>query len=189
MDWSPIKKATEQWNVQPNLKEYDLTCAAFSWESIRGEMEGLPGEKGINIAHEAVDRHADGPHCGHLALRWLASDGRVMDFTYGGLREQSNRFANILKELGLKKGERVSALTGRLPELYVAALGTLKKGGVFCPLFSAFGPDPIYQRLHRGDARVLVTTERLYREKVAPLRGMLPQLRHVLLVNYFAPNY
>ena len=76
----------------------------------------------------------------------------------------------MLDALGVKRGERVFVLAGRIPELYVAALGTLKHGAVFCPLFSAFGPEPIEQRLRLGDARVLVTTTALYRRKVAELR-------------------
>ena len=78
-------------------------------------------------------------------------------------------------------GERVFSLLGRVPELYVAALGTLKAGRVFSPLFSAFGPEPVKARMEIGDARVLVTTEAYYRRKVAPWRQELPGLRHVLL--------
>ena len=73
-------------------------------------------------------------------------------------------------------------LAGRLPELYVAALGTLKYGGVFCPMFSAFGPEPIRARMTIGRARVLVTTETLYRRKVAALRAQMPDLAHVFLI-------
>jgi acetyl-CoA synthetase len=113
----------------------------------------------------------------------MGKDGTVRDFTYGDLQAQTNRFANVLRHLGVHKGDCVFALAGRIPELYIAALGTLKQGGIFCPLFSAFGPEPIYQRLHRGDATVLVTTERLYTQKVAGLRARLPQLQHVLLVD------
>jgi acetyl-CoA synthetase len=76
----------------------------------------------------------------------------------------------------------VYVLAGRIPELYVAALGTLKSQGIFCPLFSAFGPEPIRARLAIGQARVLVTTEALYHRKVAALRGHLPSLEHVILI-------
>ena len=79
------------------------------------------------------------------------------------LRSVTNRFANVLAELGVGAGDRVFVLAGRIPELYVAALGTLKNRAVFCPLFSAFGPEPIRARLAIGEARVLVTTESLYR--------------------------
>ena len=74
------------------------------------------------------------------------------------------------------------SLLGRVPDLYAAALGSLKYGAVFSPLFSAFGPEPVRQRLALGDARVLVTTEALYRRKVEALRAGLPGLAHVLLV-------
>ncbi|NOQ52922.1 MAG: AMP-binding protein, partial [Desulfuromonadaceae bacterium] len=164
MDWPPIKKSPSSWRLQPNLIDYQQTCADFSWDKVRQELDGLPDGRGLNIAHEAVDRHAAGAGQSQVALRWLGKDGQVKDFTYGDLKAQSNRFANVLKTLGVGKGERVFSLSGRIPELYFAALGTLKNISVFCPLFSAFGPEPIAQRLERGDARVLVTTERLYRK-------------------------
>jgi len=178
-----IEKRLDSWPVQPGLPEYDKVCAGFSWDELRRALDGLPGGKGLNIAHEAVDRHADGPLHHHLAVRWLGSDGSVQDFTYGDLKRQTSRFANILKNLGLGKGDTVCVLAGRIPELYIAALGTLKNRSVFCPLFSAFGPEPVYQRLSRGDASVLVTTERQYGQKVAGFLERLPVLRYVLLVD------
>ncbi|HEY5865019.1 MAG TPA: acetate--CoA ligase [Candidatus Tectomicrobia bacterium] len=183
MPWEPIRKSSQTWSVPPHLQDYQQTCATFSWEAVRGALEGLPEGRGLNIAHEAVDRHANGTRRDHLALRWLGKDGSVGDFTYGDLQAQSNRFANVLASLGVGKGDRVFALAGRIPALYIAALGTLKHTSVFCPLFAAFGPEPIYQRLSRGDATVLVTTERLYTQKVAGLRPRLPHLRHVLLTD------
>jgi acetyl-CoA synthetase len=80
------------------------------------------------------------------------------------------------------KSERVFILSGRIPELYISALGTLKNGNVFCPLFSAFGPEPISQRIGIGDGRMLITTVALYKRKVAELRGSLTSLEHVLLI-------
>ena len=183
MDWQPIKKFPSAWRIQPNLIDYQNTCADFSWDAVRRELDGLPDGRGLNIAHEAVDRHAVGAGRFRVALRWLGKDGQVKDFTYDDLKAQSNRFANVLKTLGLGKGERVFSLSGRIPELYFAMLGTLKNISVFCPLFSAFGPEPIAQRLERGDARVLVTTERLYRKKVSALRSSLPKLQYVLLAD------
>ncbi len=164
--------------------DYADAIAGLSWEAIRSELHGLPDGKGLNIAHEAVDRHADGVLHNHVALRWLGSQGSTREFTYGELKGQSNRFANILKGLGIGKRDTVSVLlAGRIPELYIAALGILKNTSVFCPLFSTFGPEPIYQRLSKGDAKVLVTTERYYRQKVSQLRDTLPKLQHVLIVD------
>ncbi|HXV98540.1 MAG TPA: AMP-binding protein [Anaerolineae bacterium] len=112
MDWKPIKKSVTPWAVQPNLLDYEQTRVTFSWEAIQQELDGLPGGKGLNIAHEAVDRHANGPQRDNLAIRWLGKDGTVRDFTYSNLKEQSNRFANVLRRLGLGKGGRVFVLAG-----------------------------------------------------------------------------
>ncbi len=180
--WETIRKRPEQWSVLPNLRDYDRTAATFTWETARQQLEGLPGGRGLNIAHEAVDRHAAGVRREHVALRWLGKRGDRRDLTFAELSALSGKFANVLQGLGVGKGDAVFALTGRIPELYIAALGTWKNRGVFCPLFSAFGPEPIAQRLRRGDARVLVTTEALYKSKVAGIREALPHLEHVLLV-------
>ena len=183
MLWTPIKKAIGSWETPPNLLDYERTCSDFSWDGIRGELNGLPDGGGLNIAHEAVDRHAEGSLKNHLALRWLGSGDRVRDFTYTELKILTNRFANVLRGLGVGRGDTVAVLAGRIPELYWGALGTLKNNSVFCPLFSAFGPEPVFQRLSRGEARVLLTTEDQYRKKIGPQRENLPRLAHVLLVD------
>lgn len=95
------------------------------------------------------------------AIRWLRRDGGVEELSYRALQERPNRFANVLTELGIERGERLFCFTGRIPGLYAVALGTLKRGCVFSPLFSAFGPEPARQRLELGDARVPVTTASL----------------------------
>ncbi len=183
MLWEPIRKNPDAWRFRPHLLDYGKTCAEFSWAEVRRELDGLPGGKGLNIAHEAVDRHMGGPKQDRLAMRWLGKDGAVRDFTFADLSRESSRFANVLRKLGVGKGERVFVLAGRIPELYFAVLGTLKNGSVICPLFSAFGPEPIRQRLERGDACIMVTTKRLYEKKVAGLLERLPQLKHILLTD------
>jgi acetyl-CoA synthetase len=129
-----------------------------------------------------VDRHAAGPRRDHVALRWLGKKGEIREFTYGELARRSDLFAGVLRDLGVVERDRVFAMTGRIPELFIAALGTWKNGSVFCPLFSAFGPEPIRQRLSLGEAKVLVTTAALYEKKLASLRDALPRLEHVILV-------
>ncbi|MFB9905409.1 acetate--CoA ligase [Allokutzneria oryzae] len=181
MGWEPIHK-DRAGTVTSNLADYERTCAEFSWAAARRELSGLPGGRGLNIAHEAVDRHAEGDRGEHVALRCRGRNGRVTDVTYAELRRATNRFANVLRGLGVGKGDRVCTLLGRVPELYVTALGTLKNTSVYTPLFSAFGPEPIRQRLRLGDVQVLVTTPELYRRRVAAVRDSLPALRHVLLV-------
>jgi acetyl-CoA synthetase len=182
MPWENIEKQDACFEVAPNLESYAEACAAFSWQAARGELDGLPGGS-LNIAHEAVDRHRASGRGKWLAIRWLGKDGTRRSFTYCELARLTNRFANVLAGLGIGKGDRVFGLAGRIPELHIAVLGTLKNGSVFAPLFSAFGPDPIRSRMELGDARVLVTTEALYRKKVMAWRQTLPRLAHVLLAD------
>jgi len=177
-----IKKAVPDRAVPPNLSDYEVARRTFSWTQARAELDGLPNGQGLNIAYETVDRHARGLRRDHLAIRWLGKNGQILDYTYGKLHELTNRFAGALRNLGVRKGDRVYVLAGRIPELYVAALGTLKHRAVFCPLFSAFGPEPIRARLTIGKAKALVVTESLYERRVKALRPSLPFLEHVLLV-------
>jgi acetyl-CoA synthetase len=180
-DRGVIDKPRAGWGVPPNLLDYDDACASFDWDlARRQELDGLPGGTGVNIAHEAVDRHV-ATRGGKVALRCVGKGGTVRDLTYQQLADDSNRFANVLASLGIARGERVFVLADRVPELYVAAIGTLKNRSVFCPLFSAFGPEPIRARLTKGAGVVLVTTAELYRRKVAAMRDSLPGLRHILL--------
>ena len=167
----------------PNVLDYDTELARFTWDQARRRLDGLPGGRGLNIAHEAVDRHATGPAGDRVAIRWIARNGTTTEATYADLARRTNQFANALRDLGIGKGDRVFTLLGRVPEVYVTALGTMKNTSVFCPLFSAFGPEPIRERLHRGDGRVLVTTPALYRRKVEGIRESLPALEHVVLVD------
>ena len=179
MWWEGITKAGSALGSF-NLADYERACEEFSWARARSEMGGLPGG-GLNIAYEAVDRHAAGARADAVALRCVGRLGGVTEYSYRDLRAQTNRFANLLRSLGAGRGDRVFSLLGRVPELYVAALGTLKNASVFCPLFAAFGPGPIRDRMLLGDARVLVTSPRLYERKVAAIRAELPGLKHVLI--------
>ena len=181
MEYDPIIKTSESASTA-NLRDYDTACADFSWDDARRLIDGLP-EGGLNIAHEAIDRHVLAGYGAQVALRWISKSGDRMVFTYQELSELTNRFANVLRSCGLEKGARIFSLLGRTPELYIAALGTLKAGCVFCPLFSAFGPEPIYSRMEIGGANALITTSRLYKRKISALRDRLPKLGTVMLTD------
>jgi acetyl-CoA synthetase len=172
--------------ARANLQNYDELLRTFSWADARALLDGLPGG-GLNIAHEAVDRHVLAGRGGKLALRCIGRDDRISDFTYAELCEETNRFANVLAAADIGKGNCVFALLGRVPALYIAALGALKNGSVFSPLFSAFGPDPIKARMSIGSAKALITSEALYRRKVEPWRKELASLEHVFLTDCAGP--
>jgi acetyl-CoA synthetase len=147
-------------DTAPNLDDYDAVRERFSWQAAWEMLDGLPAG-GINMAHEAVDRHVTHGRGDRVALRWLGKDGSTRDITYAELAGQSSRWANALDDLGVEAGASVFTLLGRVPALYVAVMGALKHRNVVSPLFSVFGPEPIRQRLQLGHGRVLVTTPSL----------------------------
>ena len=181
MEWERIHKGSDD-RVGANLLDYDEYARTFSWMQVRTLLDGLPGG-GLNIAHEAVDRHVRAGRGDRLALRWIGRDDRIREFRYSALGAAMNRFANVLAQRRVSKGDRVFSLLGRIPELYIAALGTLKNGSVFSPLFSAFGPEPIKARMTIGNAKALLTSEAFYRRKIEPWRRELVCLEHVFLTD------
>src|SRR5674476_1314795 len=140
-------------------------------EEARHWVDGLPGGC-LNIAHEDVDRHADGGLADQVALRFLDRTHPTQELTYAKLRELTDAFAIALRTVGVSPGERVSTLLNRSPALYVTALGSIKNGSVYCPLFPAFGPEPVRERLALGSVRGLVTDPEAYQRKVAPIRDL-----------------
>ena len=175
-----IKKTLANLPLAPNWLDSVQAREAFSWQVEANALAGLPGG-GLNLAYEAVDRHAQGERRRHTALRILDRNGGSCDISYAQLSILTNRFANVLKKLGVMPGERLFVLCGRGLELYLGVLGGLKLGCVVSPLFCAFGPEPIETRMRLGEGSVLLTSETLYRRKVAAIRERLPALKHVLL--------
>ncbi|MDV7142150.1 acetate--CoA ligase [Tropicimonas sp. TH_r6] len=170
-----------------SLPDPDETRKTFTWDIAEAMLDGLP-DGGLNIAHEAVDRHVLADNGAQVAIRWLGKGDAREDITYRDLAERTSRFANVLTAHGLERGESVFGLMGRVPELYVTALGTLKAGLVFTPLFSAFGPEPIRTRMEIGAAKVLVTTATLFKRKIAKWVDEIPTLKLVLIVGEEAPE-
>ena len=162
------------------------------WEQTRRELglDAGPGPGDCNIAVQIVDRHVDRGRGGEIAMRFIAADrvDECTDLTYDDLLDRSARVAGVLLRLGLRPGDTVSLLAGRVPLLYVSALGVWRAGGVACPLFAAFGPEPVRQRLELGECRFLVTTSSIYRRKIASIRSGLPLLEHVLVIDVDAAD-
>ncbi len=171
-----------------HLDDYDADRRTFRWNDEWARLDGLAERAGINIAHEAVDRHGFGARAEQVALRLLARNGEPRSVTYRELALATNRFANVLATLGVQRGERIVVVSGRGLAVFVAVLGCLKRQVVACPVFSAFGPEPIRQRLELSDAVAVVTTAELYQRKITGIRDQLPNLRHVLVSGGRAPE-
>jgi len=179
MDYEPIKK--DQTRAKPNLEDYGRIREEFRWEDMEDQLEGLEGG-GLNIAHEAIDRHIKTPNRDKVALYWVNQDDEREEYTFYDLYRQTNKFANVLKQLGAEKGDRVFTYADRLPETYISLLGALKTGCVIGPLFSAFGPEPVKDRLADCEAKILITTTRLIKV-INEIRDDLPALETIIIIN------
>ena len=160
-----------------HLADYDATYNGFKWEDVHQEFDWSRTGK-VNMAHEAIDRQLTRGRRNKLALIYTDRE-RTSRFTFEDMSLQSNRFANVLRKLGVVKGDRVFVFLGRRPELYVAILGILKIGAIPSPLFEAFMEDAVRDRMSNAEAVALVTSPALL-DRVP--QWELPTLKHVLLV-------
>ncbi|MCH8087963.1 MAG: AMP-binding protein, partial [Chloroflexi bacterium] len=182
MDYPVIHKpALEEMKVKPNIQDYHESQRDFSWDRLKKELDGLEGG-GLNLAYEAIDRHVKKGKGEKVAFYWEGAKGEEEVYTFAQFKVQSDKFANVLQGLGVEKGDRVFIYMDRIPELYFAFFGILKAGAIAGPLFSAFGPDPVRDRLLDSGAKVLVTSPNL-RAKISGILGDLPDLKHVIVVN------
>lgn len=132
--------------------DYQAFYDAFSPDLVEAEFSGSFSD-GLNACVECVDRHPSE----NVALRYERADGAAGALTFGALKEGASRFANLLTSNGVKPGDRVAGLLPRGPELLIVIFGALRAGAVYQPLFTAFGPKAITQRLNGSHAKVVVT--------------------------------
>ena len=177
----PIPKRVADLKVTPNIVDYDAARRGFSWDAMYRELSWLP-DGCLNKAHECIDRHAQGARAQKPAMLWEGKGGETETYTFADFARETNKFANVLDSLGVTKGDRVFLFMDRVPECYVGVFGALKVGAVAGPLFSAFGPEPVKDRLLDSGAKVLVTQPHL-RKKIAEILPQLPDLKYVVVVN------
>lgn len=172
-----MKIIKKKIKVKPNLKNYENVYKKFRWSSIK-ELEFFDGR--INAAYNAVDRHTKTWRKNKIALYWEGVD-KEEKYTYRELSELSNKFANVLKKLRIKKGDRVFIFLPRVPELYIAFLGTLKIGAIAGTLFAAFGPNALKDRLQNSEAVAIITNNEL-KKNVYEIKRYT-KLKHVIIID------
>ncbi|MGC8228812.1 acetate--CoA ligase [Pseudobacillus badius] len=167
-----------------NLKDYDELSASFDWKEAENHFSWSETGK-INIAYEAIDRHAESGLKQKVALYYRDAD-RNEKYTFEEMKEYTNKAANVLKTAGgVEKGDRVFIFMPRSPELYFAVLGAIKAGAIVGPLFEAFMEGAVRDRLEDSSAKVLVTTPELI-DRV-PVNE-LPALEKVFIVGGSVPS-
>jgi len=181
VDYSEIRKpSVSEMELMANLTKESELVPEFNWQELYKKI-GARGDK-FNIAYLAIDSHCQTSRKDKIALYWEGASGEQETYTFDQLRVLTNKFANALSSLGVNKGDRVFIFAERIPELYVAVFGILKLGAVVGPLFSAFGPDPIRDRLLDSGAKILVTTPKL-KSKISSILKDLPDLEYVITIN------
>ncbi|MEF3306950.1 acetate--CoA ligase [Paenibacillus sp. GYB003] len=169
-----IVKATA---TDANLKNYEEARRTFDWTEVEKQFSWYTTGK-VNMAYEAIDRHVEAGLGDKVAL-YYSDAARDEAVTYKQMKTNSNKFGNVLRKLGVTKGDRVFIFMPRSPELYYALLGTIKIGAIVGPLFEAFMEQAVRDRLEDSEAIAIVTTPALLpRVPVAAL----PHLKHVILV-------
>jgi acetyl-CoA synthetase len=141
--------------------------SSFSWDQLWALFDG--DDQRLNITHECLDRHD--PE--RVAARIAYADGRLEELSFGAIATQASRFAHLLEEMGIAKGERVGVMVEPSLAFYAAMFGTIKRGAVAVPLYTLFGPDAIRDRLDDCQASLLVTDR--------PANEVLEQLPYQLL--------
>ncbi len=153
----------------------------FSWADVYDRLDWLP-DGGLNIAHEAINRHSACSRADDAALVWMGRGGEREEYTFGDLSRLTARFGNLLRSLEIDKGDRICTALGRLPETYVALLGTLRAGAVAVPLPPGSGPDAIKRTMLDTKAKVLLTDPQTRLSMYAAVFEMF-DLQHIVVVN------
>ena len=174
------KIITKKLKFTPNLLDYEEKARNFSWSEAKKEISWSASGK-LNAAFNAVDRHTEDRWKNKIALYWEGENGERKKYTFLELSLLSSQFANFLKSLGVKRGERVFFFLPRVPELFYGFLGVLKIGAVAGTLFSAFGAQALKDRLGNSDAKILVTNKELYK-RVEKIEKDLPKLKKIILI-------
>ncbi|TDM46219.1 acetate--CoA ligase [Macrococcoides goetzii] len=162
-----------------NLKDYEKTYENFDWKEIEKHLSWSETGK-VNMAYECIDKHVEDGYGDKVALLYKDAS-RNESYTFKEMMENSNKAANVLvKEAGVKKGDRVFIFMPRSPELYFALLGTLKIGAIVGPLFEAFMEKAVKDRLENSEASVIITTNSLLGR--IP-QSELPHLQHIVVID------
>lgn len=149
--------------------DYQKTIENFNLETVAKQY--LSGSmQAVNACYECCDRHADSDA---IALYWYAKDGRKEQYSFRELKKYSTQFASFLKSQGVRKGDRISGLLPRTPELIITILATWRIGAVYQPLFTAFGPKAIEHRIQLAQSK-LVVTDLANREKLSEINNCPP---------------
>jgi len=171
----------------------DLLDWIEPWEAVldwdRPYAKWFAGGK-LNVSANCLDRHVEAGHGDQVAFHWEGEGGDTRTVTYRELLDETARFANVLKSLGVAKGDRVAIYMGMVPEIAVAMLACARIGAPHSVVFGGFSSDSLRDRINDAEATVLVTADGAWRRgSVVPLKEIAdealaatPSIRHVVVL-------
>ncbi|HZU81202.1 MAG TPA: acetate--CoA ligase, partial [Acidimicrobiales bacterium] len=144
----------------------------------------------LNVSHNCLDRHVQAGLGGRVAFHWEGEPGDTRTITYAELLAEVERFANVLKSLGVRRGDVVAIYMPMVPELPVAMLACTRVGAAHSVVFGGFSPDALRDRINDASAKVLVTADGGWRRgQAVPLKvnadvalAATPSIEHVVVV-------
>ncbi len=137
----------------------------LDWDFNQADIKWFIGGK-LNVSYNCLDRHVEAGHGNQTALIWEGNDPTEdAHFTYKHLLDEVCRFANALKKMGVKKGDRVCLYMQMIPQLPVAMLACTRIGAVHSVVFGAFSPDSLAERINDSACKVLITQDTALRGK------------------------
>ena len=164
-----------------NLPDYDAILSSFNYDKYTKELVWF-SDRHINAAYNAITKNAISERKNKVALYFVDEKEVITKYTFLDLDLLSNQVGNLLKSLGCNRGDRVFIFLPRIPELYISFSGILKIGAIAGTMFSAFGPQAIFDRLSQSEAKFLITTSDLA-TRLKSIRHKLPNLKRILLVD------
>lgn len=175
-----FSKNLADFKFEPNVKNYSQLAKDFRWTQANSEISYFAGGS-LNMAYNAIDRHAESWRKNKIALYWENDKGDQEEFTFSQMRDLSNKVANILKKYKIKKDDRVFIFLPRIPQLYYSFIGILKTGAIGSVVFQAFGEDGLLDRLSDSGASFLITDKELL-ERIRPIKDKLPKLENIFVI-------
>jgi acetyl-CoA synthetase len=184
-----IKNPQEFWAEKAKAIDWFKTWDKVLDDSNRPFYKWFAGGV-LNISYNALDRHLNTPKKNMLAYIWEGEDGEVRTYSYYQLYREVNKLAKVFKDLGLKKGDRVSVYLPMIPELPITLLACSRIGAVHVVVFSGFSAEALADRINDAGAKVVVTADGAYRRgKTVTLKDttdralqITPNVQHVIVV-------
>lgn len=176
-DWDKLNKYatenyTEFWEKEARELEWFSNWDKVLDESKKPFFKWFTNAK-VNIAYNCLDRHLKTFRKNKVALYWEGEKGESRVFSYYALHREVSKFANVLKSLGVNKGDRVTLYMGRVPELVIGMLATARIGAVHSVVYGGFSVEALHERLEDSHSKVLVVSDGSYqRGKIVPLKAI-----------------